>query len=524
MRDVDSELNLPAEKSIEQSDASSANPLENVPDPPINYDQKNVILKMKKTAGFERRFLSARGKSANLCLEVAFIWHDTVLSIQQFKAGHAEISVGSGKDCTYHVDNPTANGKVCLAQYVHNHWEILFNNTFEGFLLKGEKKTEFASASKADFAIPGTNPSLMPDSLACPVDGDVRAKFVFGEVSILIHYVDAVDLPMPLLGGFKVRDYVPLVVSIVLHLIIFSSIFMATERANALMIDRMITSSRFDTKPVVIGDLFKPDIDDDISDDDIPPPDDPELFEITEKPDTENWVLTEPDITPVSRMIPFIDWENMENFLKNSPLIRAMMPVDRWWYMNDFYYSGWSQFDSSNLSKKRIPDNIQIDPFIRDGLNNEPFGQYFRGNGRSIGIYLRRKGRNIVIHSDPNPHLKTEQMQVHGSMDRRIIRKVVKDHEGEWRACYERYERELANKKGLNGSRVVVAWMITPQGTVSSAIVEESTMKNKNIETCITNSVKFWRFRVPKGGGSVMVEATFVFEVGDDNRFYYIDL
>ena len=56
------------------------------------------------------------------------------------------------------------------------------------------------------------------------------------------------------------------------------------------------------------------------------------------------------------------------------------------------------------------------------------------------------------------------------------------------------------------------AWIVSPEGEVTNAFVKESTMNNKNVETCITGSIKTWRFPKPKGGGTVQIEYPFVFE------------
>ena len=97
--------------------------------------------------------------------------------------------------------------------------------------------------------------------------------------------------------------------------------------------------------------------------------------------------------------------------------------------------------------------------------------------------------------------------KVNGSLDKRIIQKVVRQHSGELRACYERV---LLKKKNLAG-RIIVIWLITRQGDVSKAFIKESTIRNKDLEKCITSSIKFWRFPSPKGGDVVQVEFPFEF-------------
>ena len=106
------------------------------------------------------------------------------------------------------------------------------------------------------------------------------------------------------------------------------------------------------------------------------------------------------------------------------------------------------------------------------------------------------------------PALKFDVPTVNGGIDKRIIQKVVRQHVGEIRSCYE---REFAKDSSLTG-RVVMVWIVNPDGSVSKAMVKETTLRNKKVEECLKNSVLHWRFPAPKGGGLVQVEYPFVFE------------
>ena len=98
------------------------------------------------------------------------------------------------------------------------------------------------------------------------------------------------------------------------------------------------------------------------------------------------------------------------------------------------------------------------------------------------------------------PVVTLKAPEVAGSLDKRIIQKVVHQHKGELRACYEK-----ALQKDMLYGTIVVVWIISPQGEVTKALVKETTIKNKPLEECVTNSIKFWRFPSPKGGGLAQV-------------------
>ena len=64
------------------------------------------------------------------------------------------------------------------------------------------------------------------------------------------------------------------------------------------------------------------------------------------------------------------------------------------------------------------------------------------------------------------------------------------------------------------GARQGVKFTINNTGSVIEATIKESTLKNPNVESCITKKIKHWIFPAPKGGGLVVVVYPFVFKSG----------
>jgi len=95
-----------------------------------------------------------------------------------------------------------------------------------------------------------------------------------------------------------------------------------------------------------------------------------------------------------------------------------------------------------------------------------------------------------------------------GSLDKEIIRRVVRENQAQIKYCYE---KELTTTPGLYG-KITMKWVITGTGTVSQAKVDQSDMKSKNVEDCIARKITTWRFPKPKGGGIVIVTYPFVFK------------
>ena len=77
-----------------------------------------------------------------------------------------------------------------------------------------------------------------------------------------------------------------------------------------------------------------------------------------------------------------------------------------------------------------------------------------------------------------------------GGLSPEQIRRVVMAHLGALRACYE---SEAERNPGLKGG-VTVQWQITPEGTVSGASLENTSLGNARVEGCVVRQVKGWRF------------------------------
>ncbi len=470
------------------------------PKPPV---KRTIIRRKKRAVSFERRFLSARG-SGNCSLEIAVIWRDNVMSVKQFRADNqARVTIGPDSGCDYVVDTGAA-GKITIAHCINNQWQILFNNAYDGFVLRGDEKVEFKSASNHEFKVPAINEQLQPGSLACDVTGDVRAKYTFGEVSVLVRYISAVPFAAPLLSRFKAASYGPLAASLAIHFALFSVILFATSRVDALMVDRILNTSRF------VTEIEQP-VEDPIVDDTIDevPVDDEVVQEVVKDttvaaPSKEvgnggsGKVMTKAAAQKMAQGTGLLtEATRMNSLLGAGPTAEDLNALD-------FYH-----FDPTVAAQNQGYDLKQTGPSGLPGVSSisgDPTG--FTGN----------KGGNLVKTGHDTPILtipkKDEavvkpggKIDVSGTLDRITVQKVVRQHFGELRACYE---REAIKIKGLAG-RIVVVWIIAANGSVTKALVKESTMNNKTVENCVINSVNHWRFPALKNGGMSQIEYPFDF-------------
>ncbi|MCP3144467.1 TonB family protein [Pyxidicoccus xibeiensis] len=131
------------------------------------------------------------------------------------------------------------------------------------------------------------------------------------------------------------------------------------------------------------------------------------------------------------------------------------------------------------------------------GLGTQGTG---RGAGGSGGIDLGGRGKSIT-------KVIPGKTTVVGGLDKDVIAKVIRRHQGEIKYCYE---SELNKNPSLAG-KVAVAFVIDPTGAVSDASVSESTLSNTKAEQCMLSRIRRWKFPEPKGGGVVSVTYPWLF-------------
>jgi outer membrane biosynthesis protein TonB len=103
--------------------------------------------------------------------------------------------------------------------------------------------------------------------------------------------------------------------------------------------------------------------------------------------------------------------------------------------------------------------------------------------------------------------VRSEAPAVDGELDPSLVSKEVRARIGAIKACYE---RALKRNPNLSG-KVKVRWTITAAGTVSAVDIEEDSMGDSEVSSCIKGLVMRWRFPAPSGG-SVDVVYPFVFQ------------
>lgn len=94
----------------------------------------------------------------------------------------------------------------------------------------------------------------------------------------------------------------------------------------------------------------------------------------------------------------------------------------------------------------------------------------------------------------------TEGATVEGSLDKEVIRRVIRQHLGEVKQCYEEQLKKNPNLAG----RVMARFTIGPDGKVTDSSIQETTLSNLACEKCIADAVRGWEFPKPRGGKVVV--------------------
>jgi TonB family protein len=130
-----------------------------------------------------------------------------------------------------------------------------------------------------------------------------------------------------------------------------------------------------------------------------------------------------------------------------------------------------------------------------------------RGAGGGEGSDYGHGAGGFHGHDARVPRVRSQGADVHGSLSKEVIRRVIGRHLNEVRYCYA---QQLNLHPDLQG-RVAIQFVVAPTGAVQAAGVASSDLANQQVEQCIVQAVKRWSFPAPEGGGLVVVKYPFLF-------------
>lgn len=137
---------------------------------------------------------------------------------------------------------------------------------------------------------------------------------------------------------------------------------------------------------------------------------------------------------------------------------------------------------------------------VGTGIGAGRGGGLGRGMG-GIGAKGKKRSERVVSVQRGAP-------RVNGYLSPEQINRVVRANQAAIRYCYE---VQVQRQQSLRG-RVSIQWRINLQGSVTSARVASSTLRNASVEGCMVRQIRRWRFPQPDGG-EVVVTYPFIFGV-----------
>jgi len=126
-----------------------------------------------------------------------------------------------------------------------------------------------------------------------------------------------------------------------------------------------------------------------------------------------------------------------------------------------------------------------------------------RGPGHGFGP---GGGGALARHVARAPEVIPGTATVPQSLDKEIVRRVIRRHLQEVRFCYE---RELGRRPDLYG-RVVARFVIAPSGDVLASNIESSTMAAPAVEGCVADAIRRWQFPPSPSHAAAVVTYPFV--------------
>ena len=95
-----------------------------------------------------------------------------------------------------------------------------------------------------------------------------------------------------------------------------------------------------------------------------------------------------------------------------------------------------------------------------------------------------------------------------GSLDKEVIRAVIRAHLVEVRECYDAIGRTQPSARG----RSAIKFGISPSGAVQTSCLVATDLGAPAVDACVLERALNWRFPAPDGGGWVIVTYPFTFE------------
>src|SRR5262249_364569 len=125
--------------------------------------------------------------------------------------------------------------------------------------------------------------------------------------------------------------------------------------------------------------------------------------------------------------------------------------------------------------------------------------------GRGLGLVVLL----LAACENSQPLLAPPGLATGDGLTPEQVRDVVDHHKSAVEYCYE---KELQHKPALKG-KVVVTWLIQPDGTTASVQILSSALKDAEVEDCLKRQIARWQFPAAPNQRPTTAQFPFVFPV-----------
>lgn len=480
-----------------------------------DYESDWIFKGTRDTDVYQEAFFSDRGGDT---LEIAMLWEDNVLSVVSFNSPKT-VTIGGqiarGKNANdFVLDDPAIpDERFPLVSYTGGGYALNFTADMAGLIREGDQEYTLADAIQRGVA---QRSAESAQAYSIPLTSRTRARVDIGSTTFLVHFT---DVPAVILGGrgFDTTPVPYITLSAVAHILFVILAMTMPDNAGRLNLDGFQATDRF-VQLMLEPDqevIEKPDWLDDQGNEEAAAKHKGEEGQAGKEdaPDANKKMAIKGDRSPEDLELK----KARDTEIAMSAGIASELMVSSPWGSSDTSIGSdaihaLGGMEGAEFGESKGFGGLGLHGAGRGGggisergLGLANVGTAGRGGGGRGGSGYGKGAGDLGERNSRVPNIVPGNPNVQGSLDKEIIRRVVRQNRGAIKYCYE---QELQKNKGLAG-RVTVRFTISATGSVVSAVVSDSTLNNAAVERCMTNNIRRWVFPEPKGGGIVIVNYPF---------------
>jgi len=493
-------------------------------DPDGNYYLESDLYEQERpkdldiyTASFLEKDYDGSGGGV---LEVAMLWQDNVLQVNQYRK-LVPITIGESKAATYPVKDESVPQELFpLVQPTGMDVTLNFTEGMTGLIYVDDRRYTLQEAIRDGLARQG---GYGKGSYQAQLTSRTRARVNINETTFLIHYAELEKgLPFGSTISFDVAMFGYTGLSVGLHLIFMFLAFYLPPKTDSFGLDGFDVNNRFvqqvikpeeEQKEEEDPDWLKPGGEEEeaakakdeegAAGDRTSDQHDKAMAVKGPATNTDVQLAKDKEVAMNSGALSILNSNQIAASWGSGSVTTGFDPITAMGDNKGTSFGtayGFGAFGTAGTG--RGGGGVSENSF-----GTGTFGTRGRGGGGGGGTGYGRDAGDLSDRATRVPQVVPGSPVVTGSLDKELIRRVIRKHRREVKYCYE---KELIKDKNLAG-KIIVQFTISSTGSVVAAVTSSSTMGNGSVERCINEKVRRWIFPEPKGGGIVIVKYPFVF-------------